>query len=89
MLDSTLSTVGFGMGALILGRLIGSPHKPQIEIPEGVPPEIVAEWRRLSGAPMPDATEGRRGRKLKPPPRPVAVELKKGLDGIYRPTNPE
>lgn len=91
MLDATLSTVAFGAGAILLGRALGTPRAPQIEIPAGLPPEIVAEWRRLAGAQpdgagdKPKGSRGRNRRGPEAPPQPKVVQLVKGEDGIYHP----
>lgn len=92
MLESTAGKVMFGAGAVLLGKVLGSTNIPQIELPADVPPEIVAEWRRLTGG-QPDAVEGDTGQKPKgkpkAPPRPEVVQLVKGEDGIYRPAGTE
>lgn len=90
MLGSTAGTVMAGAGVVLLGRILGEPVRGRVELPPGVPQEIVDEWGRLCGMEpsslqeQPPAKIKRRSSAAKEWPA-VAVELVKGEDGIYRP----
>lgn len=96
MLTSTTGMVMAGAGAVLLGRVLGEPVRGRIELPPGVPQEIVDEWGRLCNTgqlgrePEPNAEPDTppaktRRRSSTPRERPAAVELVKGEDGVYRP----
>lgn len=102
-LTSTLidlaGTAIFGGAAVLVGKALGT--KPQrVELPPGLPTNVVDEWNRLAGASPPPPP--------KPPPPPrrhkrepdrveeaevvdqvvtarPTVQLVKGSDGVYRP----
>lgn len=90
MLSSTAGTVMAGAGVVLLSRILGEPVRGRIELPEGIPQEVVDEWGRLCGhwqepeppADPPPAKGRRRSAATKEQP---AVELVKGEDGVYRP----
>lgn len=93
MLDTAVSTMVFGGGAILLGKILGHPGgPPRIDIPPGVPREVVDEWGRLAGYPLEESeskpVEGvPAGRKSRPkgPKVEAPIELVKGEDGVYRP----
>lgn len=94
-------TAIFGGTAVLVGRALGSRAQPRVELPPGLPPEVVAEWEKIlaQGAPARGGTSksGRASRAPEReaevvdsepcPPRPQRkpVRLVKGDDGIYRP----
>ncbi len=95
MLETVASTAVFSGGAILLGRLLGTPPPP-LQLPPGLPPEVVAEWERILGKGTAPAARQRKretpgaespdeppAASPKTPPPPV--QLVKGPDGIYRP----
>ncbi len=93
MLETVASTALFGAGAVLLGTALGTPSPPRIELPPGLPPEVVSEWERLMGVhgkptrkrvKMAEAVVGT-GVVEDPPPAPKPIKLLKGPDGVYRP----
>ena len=99
MLDTAMTTVVCGAGAVLVAKILGMPGRgPQVRIPASAAPEIQAAWDQLSGfdatdgAQAPDAAEAGdkpSRRKPKAPPRPKVVQLVKGGDGVYRPQGSE
>lgn len=94
MLETVAATAVFSGGAVLLGRMLGTPPPP-LELPPGLPPEIKAEWERLMGTKRQmridyagKPTKGKEGAVIEgpnKPPRPEPVKLLKGTDGVYRP----
>lgn len=97
MLETVAATAVFSGGAVLLGRMLGTPPPP-LELPPGLPPEVRdelrTEWERLLGGKPGTATVRTRRAKAEtgivvedqpdsPPPEPV--KLLKGPDGVYRP----
>lgn len=91
MLEDLAGTAIFGAGEVLLGRALGTPAPPRMELPPGLPPEVAAEWERLMGIPPKPARGSRRKVETaetvvgEPAPRPEPVKLLKGADGVYRP----
>ena len=98
--DSLLDLAGaaiFGGAGVLVGKALGA--KPQrVELPPGLPPDVVDAWGRLTGADTqspprpppprrhkraPDGVE--EAEAAAPEPRSRPVQLVKGTDGIYRP----
>lgn len=88
MVETVAATAVFGGGAVLLGRMLGTPPPP-LELPPGLPPEVQAEWERLMGVPPKPAGKRRRKAEMEAmvedTPRPSPVKLLKGPDGVYRP----
>jgi hypothetical protein len=88
MLETVAATAVFSGGAVLLGRMLGTPPPP-LELPPVLPPEVKAEWERMMGAPPKPV--GKRKRKVEEAveagesPRPKPMKLLKGPDGVYRP----
>ena len=84
----------FGGATVLVGKALGAKPK-RVELPPGLPPELVAEWDRLAGVSEKPPPPPRRHKRAPdgveeaeaaaPEPRSRPVHLVKGTDGIYRP----